>query len=204
LPFVGSAHADGHLLGVGVVLSREMTADDQKTLISALDTIADDKGHRGEGLGFDATRFPGLGQWRLVRQGIFDDYRKSLRADTWTASPNGCRHWASVTPFVFDHHGKAKSKADYIEECARLVSDALLRVVIGATVEHVCVTPVSPVTGVPPAYDFPRLKRKDGSERRQIHVEIVFDRPVIGPLLVGAGRFRGYGFCRPLVERDVP
>lgn len=45
---------------------------------------------------------------------------------------------------------------------------------------------------------FPRLRRKDGSERRHTHAILVFDEPVRGPILVGAGRYRGYGFCRPM------
>ena len=58
---------------------------------------------------------------------------------------------------------------------------------------------VSAVGGVPAAREFPRLKRKDGSERRHLHVEIAFDRSVIGPLLIG-GPVRGYGLCRPISE----
>lgn len=35
-------------------------------------------------------------------------------------------------------------------------------------------------------------------ERRHAHAILVFDRPVRGPILLGAGRYRGYGLCRPL------
>jgi len=31
-----------------------------------------------------------------------------------------------------------------------------------------------------------------------VHVLIQFPCEVQGPLLLGAGRFRGYGFCKPL------
>jgi hypothetical protein len=44
--------------------------------------------------------------------------------------------------------------------------------------------------------------RKDGSERRHTHAILVFDEPVRGPVLIGAGRYRGYGFCRPLERAD--
>jgi CRISPR-associated protein Csb2 len=27
---------------------------------------------------------------------------------------------------------------------------------------------------------------------------LLFDEPVRGPVLIGAGRFRGYGVCRPV------
>ena len=40
---------------------------------------------------------------------------------------------------------------------------------------------------------FPQLRKGTF----QVHAAIVFDRPVMGPLLLGAGRFRGYGLMRP-------
>ena len=105
-----------------------------------------------------------------------------------------------MTPVALDHHSKAKSKGAYLSECARSVKEAVERVVIGATVVEVQVGPVSKHLGVPDAGSFPRLKRKDGSERRQHHATVRFDRPIIGPLIVGAGRYRGYGLFRPFAE----
>lgn len=60
-------------------------------------------------------------------------------------------------------------------------------------------TAVSAHLGVPLAFEFPRLTRKDGSERRHAHAILVFNEPVRGPVLIGAGRYRGYGVCRPLL-----
>jgi CRISPR-associated protein Csb2 len=57
---------------------------------------------------------------------------------------------------------------------------------------------ISAHLGAPPAREFPRLKRKDGGERRHTHVIVEFEEPVVGPVLLGAGRYRGYGLCRPL------
>ena len=60
------------------------------------------------------------------------------------------------------------------------------------------------VRGVSAAPQFPRIIRKrDGKvdgEHRHTHVIAEFDRPVIGPVLIGAGRYRGYGLLRPLHE----
>ena len=63
---------------------------------------------------------------------------------------------------------------------------------------EIIVTQVSAHLGVPPAHEFPRVHRKDGSLRRHAHAIIVFDEPVCGPMLLGAGRYRGYGLCRPI------
>ena len=52
--------------------------------------------------------------------------------------------------------------------------------------------------GVPGSREFPRLSRKsDGSLRRHSHATIVFNTKVRGPVVIGAGRYRGYGLCRP-------
>jgi CRISPR-associated protein Csb2 len=63
---------------------------------------------------------------------------------------------------------------------------------------EVIVTPVSSHLGAPPAHAFPRLRRKDGSERRHTHAILLFDIAVRGPVIIGAGRYRGYGLCRPM------
>ena len=40
---------------------------------------------------------------------------------------------------------------------------------------------------------------KEGvAPRQQVHVLVQFPCELQGPLLLGAGRFRGYGFCKPL------
>ena len=44
----------------------------------------------------------------------------------------------------------------------------------------------------------PWLPSKAGSARQQVHVIIEFDVEVEGPVLLGAGRYRGYGLCKPL------
>ena len=63
---------------------------------------------------------------------------------------------------------------------------------------EVVVIGVSAHLGAPPAHEFPRLRRKDGSQRRHSHAILIFDEPVCGPMLLGAGRYRGYGVCRPI------
>jgi CRISPR-associated protein Csb2 len=66
----------------------------------------------------------------------------------------------------------------------------------------VIVTQVSAHLGVPPARSFPSLRRKDGGPRLHTHAILIFDQPICGPLMIGAGRYRGYGVCRPMIEPD--
>lgn len=60
------------------------------------------------------------------------------------------------------------------------------------------VTSVSAHLGTVPAQAFPRLRRKDGSERRHTNAIPGVDERVRGPVLIGAGRYGGYVACRPL------
>ena len=41
-------------------------------------------------------------------------------------------------------------------------------------------------------------RKSDGGRQSHSHAILIFDEPVRGPVTVGAGRFRGYGLCRPM------
>ena len=34
-------------------------------------------------------------------------------------------------------------------------------------------------------------------------LDVTFKEPVVGPVLLGAGRYRGYGLCRPLHSNEA-
>ncbi len=185
LACVGHERADGRLLGVALALPAEIPRDDRR---SALRAIAD---VRRLALGR-------LGAWRVSPETAASP-AWNLRPQTWIAYPEGATHWSTVTPVVFDRHPKADDHAAYQREVAAMVATACTRVGLPAPRE-VIATPVSAHLGVPAAFAFPRLPRKDNSERRHAHAILVFDAPVCGPMLIGAGRFRGYGVCRPIEE----
>jgi CRISPR-associated protein Csb2 len=48
----------------------------------------------------------------------------------------------------------------------------------------------------------PYPARGTNSPRPQVHVWLEFPRPVVGPVLLGAGRYLGYGLCKPLHRRS--
>lgn len=122
---------------------------------------------------------------------------RSLCPQGWTATPGGATHWATVTPVAFDRHPKAKVAARYHQATAAMIAGACTRIGLPEPRE-VVVTRVSAHPGIPPSFDFPLLTRKNGGERRHSHAILVFDQPVLGPILLGAGRFRGYGVCRAM------
>ena len=104
-----------------------------------------------------------------------------------------------MTPVVLNRHFDGKDKW---QRAVEGVKDMCAH--IGLPRPHeVLLHPVSRVEGVPHAREFPQLVRKhDGGRRSHGHAVLVFDEPVCGPVLIGAGRFRGYGLCRPIERYD--
>jgi CRISPR-associated protein Csb2 len=185
LAFIGHPHADGRLLGVGLALPQTISLEHRREVLTALERV------QKEGL-----KLGRLGSWRIAPVAS-QRPPLSLLPETWTAYPNGSTHWATVTPIAFDQHPKAKDKAGYQIEIAAMIGMACQRVGLPEPRE-IIVTPVSAHLGSPPAYTFPRLLRKDGSQRRHSHAILIFAERVCGPILLGAGRYRGYGLCRPM------
>jgi CRISPR-associated protein Csb2 len=183
LAFVGHEHADGHLMGMGLALPSRISRDERREAMRAIGAVRE-------------LKLGPLGVWS-AQPVAMSQPPWTLRAEAWTAYPQGATHWSSVTPVAFDRHPKAKDKARYQQEAAATIAEACARTGLPKPRE-VIVTPVSAHLGVPPAFTFPRLARKDGSERQHTHAILVFDSQVRGPVLIGAGRFRGYGVFRPM------
>jgi len=180
---VGHAHADGQLQGMGLALPEATACDERRHVLRVIARV-------------DRLVLGRLGVWR-IRNVVAADAPWNLRPQVWTAHPGGATHWSTVTPIAFDRHPKGADGAADQSEVARIIAQSSVRIGLPAPKE-VIVSAVSAHLGVPPAHEFPRIERKDGSRRRHAHAILVFHEPVCGPILIGAGRFRGYGVCRPL------
>jgi len=195
LPFVDAEHADGHIMGAAMILPRDLELEQEENLL-------------GPWLYDPETGLPRAiklfdGQWLQVTAEL--DARESppynLRPETWIAQASGACCWGSVTPVVLDRHFKG---ADKWEQAAESIKDACERIRLPRP-ERVELHPVSWVRGAPRATEFPYLTRKrDGGRMHHAHVFLRFGEPVQGPILIGAGRFRGYGLCRPLNRCNKP
>ncbi|MBI5770293.1 MAG: type I-U CRISPR-associated protein Cas5/Cas6 [Verrucomicrobia bacterium] len=187
LGFVGHLHATGQLPGVALAFPDEtvMPTDVRRNVLRVAARVCE------EGL-----KLGRLGVWKLAPSTMARPL-ETLRPATWTGHPEGATQWSTVTPIAYDHHPKAKDKAGYLAEVAAMISAGCERIGLSRP-RTVIPTPVSAHLGAPPAHAFPRLRRKDGSERRHTHAILVFDEPVRGPVTIGAGRYRGYGLCRPM------
>ncbi len=186
LPFVGSQYSDGRVMGLALALPRALNPQDASRCLSEF-LYQSDTGLPREHNLFD-------GRWFECRIGLETRERPpvNLVSDTWTRRS---RVWASVTPVALNRHFKGKDKW---ARAAESVKDACEH--IGLTrPREALLHPVSLVEGAPHAREFPYLRRKsDGGRRSHVHVVLIFNEPVHGPIAVGAGRFRGYGLCRPM------
>jgi CRISPR-associated protein Csb2 len=189
LAFIGHPHADGRLLGVGIALPATISREERRGVFTVLQRV------QNVGL-----KLGPLGNWR-IHPVAAQRAPVNLVPKTWTGHPDGATHWATVTPVVFDQHAKSKNKSVYQTEIATIIRLACQRAGLPEPRE-VIVTPVSAHLGAPPAHTFPRLLRKDGSQRRHSHAILIFEESVRGPILIGAGRYRGYGLCRPISPGD--
>lgn len=190
LPFVGSEHADGRIMGLALVLPTDL---DQQEAGKCLGPFLHDS---ATGLPCEHRLFDG--QWFecVVEMETRERPPQSLNPDTWTRDS---RVWASVTPVVLNRHFDGKDKWQRAADSAKDMCEH-----IGLPrPSEVLLHPVSLVEGVPHARDYPQLIHKNGGGRRShSHAVLVFDEPVRGPVLIGAGRFRGYGLCRPMDARN--
>ncbi len=193
LAHVDSPHASGHLLGIAFAIPRMDTIGlDKQTLrqqwrqfLSCL--LEDGK----------LSLTPQDHAWTL-ELGLSDgDSRAALQPSRWNVAATV---WHSVTPIILDRHPKpslAKDPTAWRKSCVDIIHQACLRAGLPAPKS---ITPVlhSQLLGVPPSSAFVAPSPRPGRPARfHIHATIEFDEPIIGPLLLGAGRYRGYGLMKP-------
>jgi len=194
LAHVGHEYAQGHLLGFALAVPRGIAPAEIGRCLSPLFEL-DDQGAPAPFKLYSGDRFEATFQFDLA-----DEAPRTLKAETWVATASGAMTWASVTPIVLDRHGKSGDPWREAEETIKLACERIGLIGPRRPIS-VEIGPVSHFVGAPSASGkrggYPHLLRKDGSRRHQVHAVLTFAQPVQGPLLIGAGRFRGYGLCRP-------
>lgn len=195
---VGHPHAKGHLKGLGLAFPRPASAG-----IDPLELRLDWRKAMGALFpnGEALELAPADCSWKVSFQPTdMNETLKSLQPDRWVHEG---RAWASVTPVILDRHPKPhfrKNPEEWAESCREIVRSGCVRIGLPEPVE-VQVSPYSRIVGVPPAMQFEAPSPRTGRPPRfHVHVELLFDRDVIGPVLLGAGRFRGYGLLMPRVK----
>lgn len=194
LPFVGGAHGDGSLMGVALVLPvAGHSDDDEQALLRAVGRWQQD--------GFEL-RLGRAGIMRLASDPA--DPRSTLDRRTW-CRPS--RRWLSVTPVALDRHPgdlwsartdkRERAHAEAEESVRAACTNAGLPqpVDVGLSRE-----PLLRGTAPAPRYDL--FSAGGGPRRYLVHASLTFQDRVAGPVLLGAGRFLGYGLFRPVRGRS--
>ena len=113
------------------------------------------------------------------RQGL-----KGLQYATW-ATPS-CQ-WGTVTPIALDRWPKKHYPAEQV------IADSLSRLGLPSPLTIEC-NSISAFIGACSSNRYHSRKQN----RQLIHAVIRWEKPVAGPLLIGADRFFGGGLCRPI------
>jgi CRISPR-associated protein Csb2 len=183
LAFVGRQHADGHLLGLALVLPRTLPEEASGQLMGLL-TDADAGASRTLVL-----RLGGAGRCELELDDRPEPMRPiTLRGDTLVG---WARRWATVTPIALDRFPRRQLSVEEV------IADACVRAGLPRPAE-VRVGHAPRLFGVPHSRSFPALPPRAGRPPRPLtHAVLRFDQAMHGPVLIGAARYVGYGLCRP-------
>lgn len=145
-----------------------------------------------------------LGGRPLKDNGAVVGYLRRAESDTrdsvlrlFVRSEQPCRVWRTATPIVFTGLTRRGRPS------GQLIARALKQAGIAETdIDSVATFrgPIIPKTVH--ALDY----RVDGylAETPRYHAEVIFNRPVIGPLVVGRGRHCGFGLMFPWAEEPAP
>ena len=203
IPYVGSEHADGRILGVALSVPRSLKEFSRRALHRAIGTWearisrSPLKLTMGPGGALYLSRVLGLSTLISLRPRIWQ--RPSLR-------------WVSATPIALPRHpGLLGRGTQASRKKAWAQAEAAVRLAcshVGLPAPAVVEVSLAPLlVGARPIRSFPAfVQRGRGGKpiRRQlVHAALTFEEPVSGPLMLGAGRFLGLGLMRPVGQRSV-
>jgi CRISPR-associated protein Csb2 len=196
LPFIGAPRSDGAILGLALVIPRDVEPKQRRDLARAL-------------LTWERSSADGTLRLTLGRAGVLELQRlvdlprlHTLRPSTWCHS---ARRWATATPVALDRnpgqlrHRDPDKAARAAVQAAEIIATAAVHIGLPRPVVHVI--PAPRLGGARKAQDFPGFPAGAGKLQRVLtHAVLDFPEPVAGPVVIGAGRYRGLGLCRPVVE----
>lgn len=182
---VQGQHADGSIKGLGVVIPRD--ASDEELI--ALETAS----MQVETLAFGARGVISLRPVaaRDTERGGSSD-RDALLSLRFSRYIGPSRTWASVTPVALGLHPKPRKGLSEEDVLRRDLADVGL-----PAPTEVALQDVAFVANAPPSREFKRGGVSALRGRLLRHVYVRFPEAVEGPLVVGAGRYMGFGLLLP-------
>ncbi len=205
-----SRYSDGRLMGIALVLPRELDQERENAERDWVAGVRDASGTIELWKTFDRMvsqivelKLGGLGVWNLSR--TLAPTKKALQPSRWCAA---ARRWASATPIVLDRFPKAKAAEEREEEIAAMIASSCVNIGLPEPA-RISVNKHAAVKGAPSAYPSGRAPEWAGwtlpgflAGRALTHAVIEFAERVQGPVILGAGRFAGLGLC--LGEQNEP
>jgi len=194
LAYVGNEHADGHGMGFALAIPKDVDMAEVYTWFGPVFT--DEEGQLSD----LQLRTADNGKHITLRMQESTRPAYNLRSSTWT---HASKTWASATPVVLDRFPRANPRTrpdDWMNEIKTILTESCLKVGLPAPSSIEC-GGLPYLEGAPHARDVPALtfKQRGASRKRyHTHVKLHFDQPIQGPVLLGQGRYQGYGFCRPI------
>ena len=211
LPNVTNPRSDGLVQGVALMLPAQLRDRDRASIDRALANWRNSNGHY-------ELRLPG-GFAGLLAEAVFHTANPTSRGVEHGVTSRGywartAHTWSTVTPVVLDRHPKTKPSADFdtvTAAVAPIVADMCERSGLPRprqiNVSRAPVWPTVPVVGKTSngRLAFPVFRvGGDGPRKFTTHVGLVFPEPVQGPIVLGAGRYFGYGLLYPTPTGAMP
>jgi CRISPR-associated protein Csb2 len=199
LGYVGHQHADGHLLGVAIVMPREF--EHSQKLFQLLGKHPGVNEHEIEpGAPYLSLKIcnPHLDNREIGRLELELDDRpegrrpQTLKSFTWTRPS---QVWSTVTPVVLPQFPRRGLSAEEVIAKACVTAGYPDPIAI-----RVSFAPL--LQGVPHSRAFHVKPRQARPPRPLRHARIEFPVAIRGPVLIGAGRYAGYGACRPMSQGE--
>lgn len=221
----GNPHSDGTVFGIAFILPADCSPQERHSVEQALRgwAAADEFGefwlvlpagnadrplrYHLQELGVDRSGEPEP-DWLSP----LTSRRKTTTRDYWCRA---ARRWLTVTPIALDRFPgnlrgtQPETRDRAVAEAAAGIVQACVNAGLAAApsdVRRVTVRLDAPLAGIPASpvgrtspgqRHFPGYRVGQGTPRACVHAEIEFAEPVKGPVLIGAGRFLGYGLCLP-------
>jgi CRISPR-associated protein Csb2 len=218
----GNAHSDGTIFAVALILPGDRADDGGPAVERALRAWA----AAGLELLLPASSSGRSNRFKLEDLGVdrvSDEPEPAwlntalANRRTTTTREYWCRpasRWLTVTPIALDQFpGNLRSpKPATRDRAAAEAATAVARACVFAGLADkpeevkVSIRLDAPLVGVPASptgrrtpglRQFPGYQTGSGVPRACVHAEITFPQPVRGPVLLGAGRYLGYGLCLP-------
>ncbi len=184
LSFTGHSYADGLIRGVAIIFPRERDSKSEDVISKALFGTKESTEIRIKNKNYDDIVFSLDPPDHPIR---------TLDPNTWKES---ARTWVTTTPIILDRIPRVKDSTTWNDKAGEIISKSCTYQNLPEP--DVSISNIAFLKGVPKSNTFPKY----AENRIQVHARLQFKEKITGPLLLGAGRYNGYGLCRPWWDKQ--